>query len=242
MFSRDDVALVINNLFEPVWESVRAVPIVKIDFGNGKVITRTLNGNIATYVCTADGDVLDIMAGIYTPSQYIANLRQFYVLPRFVDQKGKDKRAEMLKIYHETQEENLKKDGLAALLVDERRDISKMRVIEKPVVRLLKPAHVAQSQGREVNKSKPDEEPPKLDNADDLANWKVLAEDTRINEISRRLEVHALLKESGLVRPEKVTKRLYKDILHADLDDPYLGLGEMLFANYPFAKEDRARN
>jgi hypothetical protein len=28
-------------------------------------------------------------------------------------------------------------------------------------------------------------------------------------------------------------------VLHADLDDPYLGLGKSLFANYPFAAEDK---
>jgi hypothetical protein len=31
---------------------------------------------------------------------------------------------------------------------------------------------------------------------------------------------------------------MYKEVLNADLDDPYLGLGRVLFANYPFAKED----
>jgi len=27
--------------------------------------------------------------------------------------------------------------------------------------------------------------------------------------------------------------------LHSDLDDPYLGLAETLFSNYPFGKESR---
>jgi hypothetical protein len=38
-----------------------------------------------------------------------------------------------------------------------------------------------------------------------------------------------------------VTKKLYKEVLHADLDDPYLGLGPTLFAGYPFAGEDLGR-
>jgi hypothetical protein len=227
----------INMQFEPVWESVRAVPIVKIDFGNGKVITRTLNGNIATMVCTAEGDVLDIMAGIYAPKEYVANLWQFNFLARYVDQEGKDKRAERLKGYHESQEKALNEQGAALVLA--RRDISKKAVVEKPIVFLFAPQRPNASEGTKVASSKAAEEEPKLDNVDDLANWKVLAEDTRINETVRRQEVHALLKGAGLVRPEKLTKRLYKDILHADLDDPYLGLGETLFANYPFAKEDR---
>jgi hypothetical protein len=50
-----------------------------------------------------------------------------------------------------------------------------------------------------------------------------------------------MLAKSGLVKPEKVMKPIYKDVLHADLDDPYLGLGESLFASYPFGKEDASR-
>jgi hypothetical protein len=52
--------------------------------------------------------------------------------------------------------------------------------------------------------------------------------------------IHEMLAKSGLVRPEKVTKAIYKDVLHTDLDDPYLALGDALFADYPFAKEDKA--
>ena len=33
---------------------------------------------------------------------------------------------------------------------------------------------------------------------------------------------------------------LYKEVLRADLDDPLLGLGPVLTANYPFTEEDRA--
>jgi hypothetical protein len=33
----------------------------------------------------------------------------------------------------------------------------------------------------------------------------------------------------------------YQDALKADLDDPYLGLGKTLFANYPVAEEDGTR-
>ena len=66
LFSQDRVADFINANFEPAWESVRPVPVVRIDFGNGTVLTRTLHGNILTSVCTADGKVLDALPVIYT--------------------------------------------------------------------------------------------------------------------------------------------------------------------------------
>ena len=68
--------------------------------------------------------------------------------------------------------------------------------------------------------------------------WKTLAEDTQVNETARRLQIHEILAACGTVQPQDVTRRLYKEVLHADLEDPYLGLGPTLFASYPFKAED----
>jgi hypothetical protein len=76
--------------------------------------------------------------------------------------------------------------------------------------------------------------------AEKLAGWKELAEDTRINETIRRRVVHEKLAAAGRAEPKDVTKWLYKEVLKADLDDPYLGLGDILNRQYPFAAEDAA--
>ena len=118
LFSNDAVATFVNKYFEPVWESVRPVPILRLDFGNGNVITRTLHGNIATYVCTAEGQVLDILPGIYTRAAYLDQLTQFRLLANYVDQQGKDKRAARLREYHKAQAKALKKNELPARFVN----------------------------------------------------------------------------------------------------------------------------
>ena len=97
LFSQESVASFVNENFEPTWETVRPVPIVRIDFGNGTVVTRTLHGNIATYVCTADGQVLDLLAGIYTPAVYVQRLQQFRLLANYADQQGPAQRVERLR-------------------------------------------------------------------------------------------------------------------------------------------------
>ena len=76
---------------------------------------------------------------------------------------------------------------------------------------------------------------------EDIGNWKELAEDTALNESTRRLQIHQMLAEAGVAAPAQVTRPIYKDVLHADLDDPYLGLGPALFGSYPFAREDQGR-
>ena len=61
-----------------------------------------------------------------------------------------------------------------------------------------------------------------------------------MNEIIRRRLTHRHLATEGLVQPDDMKKWLFKEVLKADLDDPFLGLGEILNANYPFADEDKA--
>jgi hypothetical protein len=111
--------------------------------------------------------------------------------------------------------------------------------MEMPVKLVLAPPAAAQRLANPTLEI-PEEVPP-LDAKEDLANWKALAMDTRVNETARRQQIHQLLAKSGPVSPADVTKKVYKQVLHVDLDDAYLGLGEVLFASYPFAEEDGGR-
>jgi hypothetical protein len=228
LFSRGDVAAAINRWFEPAWEEVRSVPIVRIDFGNGTVLTRTLHGNIATHVCGADGQTLDVLPGIYEPATYLDRLDQFRLLASFVNEHGPERRAERLREYHRGQAEALKKGEVQPRLAN-LAGMSK-RVIESGVKAVL----VA---GTRRPRPAPAGGAPRLESAEDVASWQVLAEDTRVNETVHRRQIHERLAAPGPAGPGALTKWLYKEVLHADLDDPYLGLGGVLFARYPFQDE-----
>jgi hypothetical protein len=232
LFSQDRVAKFINQYFEPAWESVRPVPIVRIDFGNGKVLTRTLHGNILTAVCTPEGNLLDALPGIYEAPTYLDRLDQLRLLAQHERAQPLLQRPLWVANYHRRQAEVLKKGlpherfvELIALAYVTKREI------ERPLENVLVAAYPEPKAPR----------PPRKNLPPDVARWATLAEDTRINESARRRQVHELLAREGTVRPSAVTKTIYKDVLHADLDDPYLGLGKVLFAEYPFASEDQAR-
>jgi hypothetical protein len=232
LFSKGYVANFINKNFEPVWESVRPVPIVRIDFGNGTVLARTLHGNIATYVCTAEGQVLDILPGIYEPESYLHALGQFMLLHNYVV-RAKDPGAVRLREYHHGQAQALKENQAPPQFVNSA-GMTKAS-IERSILAVLVPARETKASHPRHAKST---DQPKLESNEDIASWKILAEDTRINETIRRLQIHEMLASAGPIQPKTITKKLYKEVLHADLDDPYLGLGQTLFGGYPFAKED----
>lgn len=80
MFSHPEVQALIRDRFVAAWQSVRPVPKVTIDFGNGHVLRRTLNGNVATYVCDPDGHVVDVIPGLCDPDEYLAQLREALAL------------------------------------------------------------------------------------------------------------------------------------------------------------------
>jgi hypothetical protein len=239
LFSKPEVANFINRNFEPVWESVRAVPMVRIDFGNGTVVTRTLHGNIASYVCAADGQLLDVLPGIYTPAAYVERLYQLRLLANYVDQQGSAKRAERLKAYHEGQRQALAKKQPPPVFFN-RADMSKL-LIEGGIKAVLLPGGRAPVRGNRLLGAAAAADHHKFGSKQELADWQLLVKDTELNETERRLQIHKMLAAGTAVQPAAITKRLYKDVLHADLDDPYLGLGKVLFANYAFAKEDKGR-
>lgn len=244
MFSQERVADFINQSFEPVWESVRPVPIVRIDFGNGNVLTRTLHGNILTSVCLPSGLLVDALPGIYRVEEYLAQLNLLGAVAKNAQTSPEARRDALVRAYHRGQVQVLKKNVQPDQVAAEKKMVPITKyVIETPIEwDLLAMRTLPKSQAQSRPEAKPALTAPE-DVArwyEDVARWIELEEDTRLNERTRRLQIHELLARRGLVPPEQVTRPIYKEVLHADLDDPYLGLGQALFAKYPFAKEDAA--
>jgi len=232
LFSDEKVANDINDKFEPVWVSVREVPIVTIDFGNGRKLTRTLHGNVATYVLTADGTIVDILPGLYERDEYLKQLDSLFWVHHYLPS-TRDPKA-FLADYHHAQFESIKTSG-KAMEVRPFADMSKI-AIEISIKTILRPPGW-QSGFRPASKPAELVEHPDFSKPGELAHWQKLHEDTEVNEKERRGPVHAMLLAHPGAKPNDVTKQLYREVLHADIDDPYLGLGETLFRDYPFTED-----
>ncbi len=95
--------------------------------------------------------------------------------------------------------------------------MSKTVVIELPLILALKgvglepPADVT-----ELLKSK-----------EELTVWKAFVAETYANDTDRRSQISEFLVTSGPIPPAAMTKWLYREVLGADIDDPWLGLKEL---------------
>ena len=236
MFSNDQVAGFINQNFEAVWQSVRPVPLVRIDFGNGNVLTRTLHGNVVSLVCDAEGRLLDALPGIYRPDEYLGQLGQLRLLARYVSRLPSTVKDDRVRGYHCRAADAISR-GQTPEQFALRARVAPMTkaIVESSLEVVLQPASPWQPNNPPTMKTAGS---LKLESAEDVATWKSLSEDTELNETTRRRQIHEILAGTGMVLPDKVSRRFYKEVLHADLDDPYLGLGPTLFGTYPFARED----
>ncbi|MAR13607.1 MAG: hypothetical protein CL681_26985 [Blastopirellula sp.] len=237
LFSNDRVADFINRHFEPVWESVRPVPLVRIDFGAGNVVTRTLHGNIATYLTDADGLVLDILPGLYDAETYVSQLEQLRRLATYASTQGSEALAE----YHQRQAASLKTKGQPEYLhrISLGTSITGREMGVKIVLEPTRRLQARSASLRRPSEVRPPGQPVRRGATEQPStpSDKLLAQDTQVNETLRRQMIHAYLAEHPGATPNRMTKWLYREVLKADLDDPYLGLGKLLFGNQLTAGE-----
>jgi hypothetical protein len=76
LYSNAQMANMLRERFILHWQSVRPVPRVTIDFGDGRKLERTLTGNSIHYILDADGRPLDALPGLYGFWPFFRGLEQ----------------------------------------------------------------------------------------------------------------------------------------------------------------------
>ncbi|MEO6435220.1 MAG: hypothetical protein ABIP55_05605 [Tepidisphaeraceae bacterium] len=56
------------------WISERPVPVVTVDYGDGRKMTRTVTGNSVHYILDSDGRPIDALPGLYSASAFVRGL------------------------------------------------------------------------------------------------------------------------------------------------------------------------
>ncbi len=74
-YKNGEINELLRNDFVLHWRSVRPVPKVTIDFGDGTRLERTLTGNSIHYVLDSRGRLVDAVPGLYGPESFARGLK-----------------------------------------------------------------------------------------------------------------------------------------------------------------------
>ncbi|MDB5389542.1 MAG: hypothetical protein JWM11_5188 [Planctomycetaceae bacterium] len=75
LYPNAQVRELLANHFVLHWQSVRAVPIITIDFGDGRQIKRTITGNSLHLVLDHQGRAVDVLPGLYGAGAFVRELQ-----------------------------------------------------------------------------------------------------------------------------------------------------------------------
>jgi hypothetical protein len=85
LYANADVSKFLRENYILHWRSVRPAPKVTIDFGDGRKIERTLTGNSIHYILDKNGEIIDALAGLYSPSVFLQYLQGGLTAARELD-------------------------------------------------------------------------------------------------------------------------------------------------------------
>ena len=75
LYSNAEVSEFLRQHYILHWQSVRPVPVITVDMGDGRKLRRTITGNSIHYILAADGRVVDALPGLYGPAAFLRGLK-----------------------------------------------------------------------------------------------------------------------------------------------------------------------
>jgi len=103
LYSNAEVSSVLRDRFVLHWQSVRPVPVVTIDFGDGRKLERTLTGNSIHYILDSQGRPIDALPGLYGPQAFLRGLTNAETLFKTLAGKTDQQRLLLLMNYYRQQ-------------------------------------------------------------------------------------------------------------------------------------------
>lgn len=94
------------------WQSVRPVPKVTIDYGDGRKLERTLTGNSIHYVLDSQARPIEAIPGLYGPQAFLGALVNAEGLFKLIAGKGGEQRDLLLKGYYGQQHNKIVVDWI----------------------------------------------------------------------------------------------------------------------------------
>jgi hypothetical protein len=100
LYPNAEIAQFLRDRYILHWESVRDVPKVTVDFGDGRKLERTLTGNSIHYILDSSGRPIDAIPGLYGPKAFLRQLTEGEQAVKNYTQLQGDARESFLRDYH----------------------------------------------------------------------------------------------------------------------------------------------
>jgi hypothetical protein len=102
LYPNVEVSRYLRDHFILHWQSVRPIPRITIDMGDGRRIERTITGNSIHYILDADGNPIDALPGLYDAKDFIADLDLAFTAEQAASKLTGAERENFLANYHST--------------------------------------------------------------------------------------------------------------------------------------------
>ena len=107
LYPNAQVASMMRDRFVLHWQSVRPVPVITIDFGDGRKLERTVTGNSIHYVLDSDGQLIEAFPGLYGPAAFLRGLTDAEKLYTSIAGKTGNERTFTLRAYYQQRINNI---------------------------------------------------------------------------------------------------------------------------------------
>ncbi|PYX62984.1 MAG: hypothetical protein DMG78_32470 [Acidobacteria bacterium] len=100
LYANKEVSDYLRDHFVLHWKSVRPVPHITVDFGDGRKLERTITGNSIHYVLDAKGEVIDALPGLYGARAFLTEIKNAEQIATQVAHSDPQFRGRLLERYH----------------------------------------------------------------------------------------------------------------------------------------------
>jgi hypothetical protein len=100
LYPNAEISQELRDKFILHWQSVRPVPKITIDFGDGRKLERTITGNSIHYILDSSGRPIDAIPGLYGPKAFLKQLQQGEVIAKNLSNQNGEKYNLLLQQYH----------------------------------------------------------------------------------------------------------------------------------------------
>jgi hypothetical protein len=238
------VTRLVKERFTFEWKSVRPVPIVTIDFGDGRILKRTLTGNSVHLVLDARGRPVDALPGLFDAPTFTWLAGAAADLAAATVELDGNARLKRLADWHQSRRTAILRAWSADLGV--KPDVAKLEAastdaawermaaaragdaLPSNTAEILRRFPSAREAG-EIARTKRMVERPLLDQLEPLA--RTIAEDSLRNQYRLHRRVHERFATGAPVGDaDAFTAWIYEELFLMPLDDPWLGLRSAAYA------------